>query len=197
MKTNALYKRIFNRQRLPAALPLGCYQKKMNKGEDKMKTLMKVLGIMMIALVALTACSPNPSGNDNDKNAFYIPTDLKAKAGEYTLMTENEVTGEGYIESGKLVITENDVTATLTVGDSTAYIFGTTDSLKEFYNIARNTDVNSVAIPDSYGTGFTSFIISSATYRFDWQKSVIKDDMGVFSIIGTGTRTDYYMQPAN
>ena len=157
----------------------------------------KIILLSFLVLIVFSACSPNPGGNDNDKNAFYIPTDLKAKVGEYTLMTENEVTGEGYIESGKLIITEDDVTATLTVGDSTAYIFGSTDSLKEFYNMAREADVNSVAIPDSSGTRFTSFIIGSATYRFDWQTNVIKDDMGVFSIIGTGTRSDYYMQPAN
>lgn len=171
--------------------------KKMNKGENKMKTLMKVLGIMMIALVALTACSPNPGGNDNDKNAFYITHDMKNRAGEYTLLTENEVTGEGYIESGKLVITEDDVTATLTVGDSTAYIFGTTDSLKEFYNKARDVDVNSVYVSGGDGVAITRIKISSATYEFDWQSFSLKDNMGVFRIVGNGPTTVYYMQATN
>lgn len=164
-----------------------------------MKTLMKVLGIMMIALVALTACSPNPGQDgNNDKNKFEVPPYMtRNKLGNYTLYMYDEVT-EKDIEAGTMSITEEDITINLDLGGTDVKFFGgSTNSLKEFYNMAWNADKNSAYIVDSAAIPLVSFFIGGTEYRFDWQSSSLHNGMGVLRSIGGGASSTYYMQSAN
>ena len=133
-----------------------------------MKALMKMLGIVMIAALALTACSPNPGNGGDDGKAFRIPSDMKQFAGEYTIMLPgDEELGTEDSPAGTLTITEDDITATLDLAGSKAPLFGTYESLKEFYEFARKADSDSVYITGTAGSNHR-FKISSITYEFSW-----------------------------
>lgn len=165
-----------------------------------MKTLMKVLGIMMIALVALTACSPNPGQDgNNDKNKFEVPPYMtRNKLGNYTLYMYDEAT-EKDIEAGTMSITEEDITINLDLGGTDVKFFGgSTNSLKEFYNMAWNVDKNSVMISGGDGRDANIlFRIANTSYTFSWEESNLHNGMGVFKSIGGGASSTYYMQSAN
>lgn len=160
-----------------------------------MKTLMKVLGIMMIALVALTACSPNPGNNGNDGKAFEIPSYMKTRhQGEYDLIQPGDPSlGTSDLVVGHISITANDVTGYFTEPGRTP-AFGTSESLKEWYELARKADPDSVKIGDS--SMRTLFTISSSIYEFQYFNNDIEEDLQ-FIIRGLASTTSYKMQKVN
>ena len=148
------------------------------------RRFMGIVALLMVMVAVFTGCDPNGGNKGNDDNAFRIPSDMKQFTGEYTIMLPgDEKLGTEDSPAGTLTITEEDITAMLDLAGSKAPIFGTYESLREFYEFARKADSNSVQIGgDSQSRHF--FKIASAQYEFHWYKAgevkpqlVIRDTM--------------------
>lgn len=161
-----------------------------------MKKIIGIITLLMVMVAAFTGCDPNGGNKGNDKNAFYIPADMKAKyQGEYDLIQPGDPSlGTSDLVIGHISITADDVSGYFEMpGRYPA--FGTSESLKEAYEFARKADPDSVKIGGNSSMR-TLFTISSSIYEFQWFNSNFEEDLQ-FIIRGTTEATPYKMQKTN
>lgn len=148
------------------------------------RRFMGIVALLMVMVAVFTGCDPNGGNKGNDENAFRIPSDMKKFAGTYTIMLPGDPNlGTEDSPAGTLTITDGDITAMLDLAGSKAPIFGTYESLREFYEFARKADPDNVMINGDIGS-YHLFKISSVQYEFYWYDSgevkprlVIRDTM--------------------
>ena len=139
--------------------------------------------------------SPDPGNNENDENAFEVPATMKAKyLGEYTLIQEcNPEQGTEDFAVGHVSITADDITGYWEMPERSP-LFGTYESLKEFYELARKADPDSVNIVGDSNMR-ALFTISNATYEFQYYNSDIEEDFQLIIRDGmTGEAAPYKLQ---
>ena len=150
---------------------------------------------MMVMIAVFTGCDSNGGNKGNDGKAFEIPSYMKTRhQGEYDLIQPgNPSLGTSDLVIGHISITADDVTGYFTEPGRTP-AFGTSESLKEWYELARKADPASVKIGDSSMS--TLFTISSSIYEFQYFDNDFNEDLQ-FIIRGMTGSTSYKMQKTN
>lgn len=161
-----------------------------------MKKIIGIITLLMVMVAVFTGCDPNGGNKGNDGKAFEIPSYMKTRhQGEYDLIQPGDPSlGTSDLVVGHISITADDVTGYFTEPGKTP-AFGTSESLKEWYELARKADPDSVKIGDS--STATIFTISNSIYQFQYIDLSTKEKNLQFIIRGTTGATPYKMQKTN